>query len=298
MSLLFHFPSYESITYRLKEHLGGCALGEVTVRHFPDGESFVQIHTDVKDKDVILVCGLEQPDTKAMALLFFTKVAKELGAKSVGLVAPYLGYMRQDKRFHDGEAVTSNLFAAFLSQHIDWLVTVDPHLHRHKTLEEIYTIPSRVLHAADTLSAWIKESVDKPLIIGPDEESEQWVVDVAQKANALFIILRKERYGDRDVEVSVPEIAAYKDHTPLFVDDIISTARTMIETVTHLKKAGTKPPICIGVHGVFAKGAYDSLLNSGVEQVVTCNTIVHSSNAIDIAPLLATGIRELSCRTG
>src|SRR5690606_31709623 len=123
-----------------------------------------------------------------------------------------------------------------------------------------------------------KKSVAKPLIIGPDEESEQWVVDVAQKASAPFIILIKERYGDRNVEVSVPEIAAYKDHTPILVDDIISTARTMIETVTHLKNAGTKPPICIGVHGVFAKGAYDSLLSSGVEKVVTCNTIAHPSN--------------------
>jgi ribose-phosphate pyrophosphokinase len=225
-----------------------------------------------------------------MALLFFTKVAKEIGARRVGLVAPYLGYMRQDKRFHEGEAITSNIFAAFLSQHIDWLVTIDPHLHRHKALEEIYTIPSKVLHAADTLSTWVKETVHKPLLIGPDEESEQWVSDVAQKANAPFIVLKKTRHGDRDVEVSVPHMAAYKDHTPILVDDIISTSRTMIETVAHLKKAGTKPPICIGVHGVFAKGAYESLLKAGIEKVVTCNTIIHPSNAIDITPLLATGI--------
>lgn len=295
MSLLFYFPGYESIAHSLKEKLDDCTLGEATIRHFPDGESFVQLHTDVKDKDIILVCGLDQPDSKAMALLFFTKVAKELGAKRVGLVAPYLGYMRQDKRFHEGEAITSNIFAAFLSEHIDWLVTIDPHLHRHKTLEEIYTIPSKVLHAADTLSAWVKEIVSKPLLIGPDEESEQWVSDVAQKANAPFIVLTKTRHGDRDVEVSVPNLEVYKDHTPILVDDIISTARTMIETVTHLKKAGTKAPICIGVHGVFAKGAYENLFKSGIEKVVTCNTIVHRSNAIDIAPLLARGIRELSC---
>lgn len=295
MSLLFYFPGYESIARSLKEKLDDCTLGEATIRHFPDGESFVQLHTDVKDKDIILVCGLDQPDSKAMALLFFTKVAKELGAKRVGLVAPYLGYMRQDKRFHEGEAITSNIFAAFLSEHIDWLVTIDPHLHRHKTLEEIYTIHSKVLHAADTLSAWVKEVVSKPLLIGPDEESEQWVSDVAQKANAPFIVLTKTRHGDRDVEVSVPNLEVYKDHTPILVDDIISTARTMIETVTHLKKAGAKAPICIGVHGVFAKGAYENLFKSGIEKVVTCNTIVHRSNAIDIAPLLARGIRELSC---
>ena len=148
MSLLFYFPGYESIAHGLTKHLKDCVLGELTVRHFPDGESFVQLHTDVNDKDVILVCGLDQPDSKAMALLFFTKVAKELGARRVGLVAPYLGYMRQDKRFHEGEAITSNIFSAFLSQHIDWLVTIDPHLHRHKALEEIYTIPSVTIQHA------------------------------------------------------------------------------------------------------------------------------------------------------
>ncbi len=295
MALLFHFSGYETVAHKLKEHLNCEGVGDVTIRHFPDGESFVKLNTDVKNKDIILVCGLDQPDTKVMALLFFTKLAKELGAKSVGLVAPYLGYMRQDKRFHEGEAITSTLFAGFLSNHIDWLVTIDPHLHRHKALAEIYTIPSVVLHAADTISSWIKDHVEKPLIIGPDEESEQWVRDVAQKANAPFTVLTKIRHGDHDVEVSVPQIERYKDHTPVLVDDIISTARTMIETVVHLKKAGTKPPLCIGIHGVFAKGAYESLLKAGIERIVTCNTITHPSNAIDIAPLLAEGIRQLSC---
>jgi ribose-phosphate pyrophosphokinase len=59
------------------------------------------------------------------------------------------------------------------------------------------------------------------------------------------------RHGDRDVEVSVPDVDIYKDATPILVDDIISTARTMIETVQHLKKAGMKPPICVGIHAVF-----------------------------------------------
>ena len=66
------------------------------------------------------------------------------------------------------------------------------------------------------------------------------------------MVLEKTRHGDEEVQVSVPQVEQFKNHTPVLVDDIISTARTMIETVNHLKNAGMKPATCIGVHAVFA----------------------------------------------
>ena len=291
MVLLFAFPEYEELTANINKELG-FKLGDVTVRHFPDGESFVKLSTDVKGKDVIVVCGLDNPDQKAMALMFFTNVAKELGANKVGLIAPYLGYMRQDKKFHDGEAITSNIFAKFLSEQIDWLVTIDPHLHRHKSLDEIYSIPSKVLHASDAIAAWIKTNIKNPVLIGPDEESEQWVSDVAKKAGSPFIVLTKIRHGDKEVEVSIPDVEKYNNRTPVLVDDIISTARTMIETTEHLKSAGIQPAICIGVHAIFADNAYEELKKSSVSQIVTCNTITHPSNKIDISSLIAEAVKS------
>ncbi|MFX8354866.1 phosphoribosyltransferase family protein, partial [Acinetobacter baumannii] len=92
---------------------------------------------------------------------------------------------------------------------------------------------------------------------GPDSESEQWVSKVAADANAPYIILKKLRKGDRNVKVSVPQVEKYKESTPVLVDDIISTGNTMIETIGHLKKAGMKPPVCIGIHAVFAARAHD-----------------------------------------
>src|SRR5208282_2354296 len=128
------------------------------------------------------------------------------------------------------------------------MITIDPHLHRRSSLAEIYSIPTKVAHAANHISAWIKSNIDKPVLIGPDAESEQWVADVANKAGAHFTVLKKIRHGDNDVEVSVPQVDEYKTYTPVLVDDIISTGRTMIETINHLKKAGMKAPVCIGVH--------------------------------------------------
>jgi ribose-phosphate pyrophosphokinase len=260
--------------------------GSVEMREFPDGETYIRILSNVRDKKVVLVCTLHQPDAKFLALYFLCKTAKELGAKSICLVVPYLSYMRQDAVFHSGEGITSAYFAHLVSSFADSLITIDPHLHRTKSLAEIYTIPTKVEHAANHISAWIKNNIVAPILIGPDEESEQWVSKVAKNANAPYIILTKIRHGDRDVEVSIPHFDTYKGHIPVLVDDIISTGRTMIETIGHLKTAGMKPPVCIGVHAVFAGNAFQEIKDSGAKEIITCNTIPHESNQINISDLL------------
>ena len=90
--------------------------------------------------------------------------------------------MRQDKRFHPGEAITSSAFGKLLSSSFDWLVTLDPHLHRRTSMSEVYSIPVGVCHAAPKLSAWIRAHAPNALIVGPDVESEQWVSAVAADA--------------------------------------------------------------------------------------------------------------------
>ncbi|MCW5925266.1 MAG: ribose-phosphate pyrophosphokinase [Saprospiraceae bacterium] len=275
----------------ITRHLGA-ELGAFTVRHFPDGESYVRLLCDVEGQQAVVVCTLFQPDDKILPLYYLSRLLKDSGAQSVTLVAPYLAYMRQDKVFNPGEAVTSEYFAALLSSAVDRLITIDPHLHRHVSMSEIYTIPCKAIHAAQLVSDWIRQNVVNPVLIGPDSESEQWVSEVAAKAGAPFLILEKVRHGDHDVDVSKPVVEPYSNHTPVLVDDIISTAHTMIETVGHLRVAGMAAPVCIGVHPVFAGNAYDDLVMAGAAEVVSCNTIQHSSNRIDVSELLAMAISE------
>lgn len=291
-TILFSLPGNEEITRLLSEKMNA-ETGEATFRKFPDGESYTRILSDVKGKCVVLVCTLHEPDEKLLPLYFLSHTAKSQGAMCTCLVASYLAYMRQDKIFNPGEGVTSAFFGKLISEFADSIITVDPHLHRLRSLGEVYPIPNRVIHAAGDIARWINENIDNPVLIGPDSESEQWVSEIAQNAGISFTILQKLRLGDRDVEVSIPKIEKYKDATPVLVDDIISTARTMIETVGHLKKAGMKAPICIGIHAVFSGNAYQDLLDSGVKRIVTCNTISHPSNAIDLSDIIAREIKEL-----
>jgi ribose-phosphate pyrophosphokinase len=291
--LVFALPGNEVFAEELGRSLQAGA-GEAEVRRFPDGETYVRLESGVQGREVVLVCTLHEPDDKIVPLVMLAEAARDLGAARVGLIAPYLSYMRQDKRFHSGEGITSVYFGRFLSRVVDWLVTVDPHLHRHATLAESgYSIPARVVHAAPAVAAWIQANVTRPVLVGPDSESEQWVGSVAEQAGAPHIVLAKVRRGDRDVEVSVPEVDSFRGHTPVLVDDIISTARTMIETLRHLSAAGLAPAVCVGIHAVFAGDGFEALQATGPARVVTCDTIEHPTNEIGLAAVLAEAVGEL-----
>jgi ribose-phosphate pyrophosphokinase len=142
--LLIPMPGNEAFTRTLVDELAA-DLGQIELRTFPDGESNLRFVSDVTGRSIALVCTIVQPDDKMLPLIFAAATAREIGADNVGLVAPYLAYMRQDRRFKPGEAVTSRQIALLLSNSFNWLVTVDPHLHRYSSLSEIYRIPTGVV---------------------------------------------------------------------------------------------------------------------------------------------------------
>ncbi len=290
--LVLCMPGNAEMGICLTEDLDG-EIGTCEIRHFPDGESYVRIDSEVTNREVVIICTLNQPDNKLLPLFFLAQTARELGASRVGLVAPYLAYMRQDRQFNKGEAVTSRQFAHLISGPVDWLVTIDPHLHRIHDLNDIYPVESLTLHAAPMISQWIQQEIKNPLLVGPDEESEQWVAAVASEAAAPHIVLQKTRKGDKEVEVSVPDVDQWRACTPVLVDDIISTAHTMIETIDHLREEGMGAPVCIGVHGVFAGTAFHDLQEAGASRIVTSNTIPHETGVIDVSGLLLEGIRQI-----
>jgi ribose-phosphate pyrophosphokinase len=293
--LIYALPGNEAFADRLGAAWPAEA-GGLIVHQFPDGESLVRLRAPARGRDVVLACTLHEPDTKILPLLFAAETARAQGARSVGLVAPYLAYMRQDRVFRSGEASSAQHFAQLLSSHLDWLVTVDPHLHRIHALSEIYPIPTAVVPAAPLLARWIAANVQEPVLIGPDEESAQWVRAVAEAAHAPWQVLRKVRTGDRTVDIGVPDHPRWTHRTPVLVDDIISSGGTLIHLVRKLRAQELPPPVCVAVHAVFAPLAYRGLVEAGAGRIVTTNTIAHDTNAIDVAAAVADEARQLRLR--
>jgi ribose-phosphate pyrophosphokinase len=291
--VVFAFPGNEPLAQAIAKTIGG-ETGTLILHRFPDGESYVRLDTPVAQRQAILVCGLQNPDASLLPLLFAADAARDLGATEIGIVAPYLAYLRQDTRFKAGEAVSSTTVGRIVSSVADWIVTVDPHLHRYASLSAVYSIRASVVRAAPLIAEWVKHEVAKPLLIGPDSESASWVSEVAAQADAPYLVLQKSRHGDREVSVSAPELAHWHAHTPVLVDDIISTGQTMIETAAQLRRNGLRAPVCVGVHAIFAGDAYAALQAAGVAGIVTCNTIAHPSNVIDVNGAICSAVAALT----
>ncbi|MBK6007756.1 ribose-phosphate pyrophosphokinase [Ramlibacter ginsenosidimutans] len=291
-TIILALPGAERLAQSLAVHLH-CTAATLEVHRFPDGEAVVRLPTSVAGQRTLLVAHLDRPDEKTLPLLFAADAARELGAGELGLVVPYLPYMRQDARFRPGEAITSRTYARLLSSTFDFLVTVDPHLHRWPSLDAIYSIRSVVVAAAPAMAVWIARNVERPILVGPDSESEQWVADVAKRIGAPWTVMRKERRGDRDVTVTPSQSIDPSGRNPVLLDDIVSSGHTIAAAAEVLRGAGWSQPLCVAVHALLDGEGADLLRRAGVSRVVSCDSVPHASNGIPLAPLLADGVRSL-----
>jgi ribose-phosphate pyrophosphokinase len=286
--LIYALPGNEAFA-ELLAFQSGRSVRPIRVHRFPDGESLVTVEEPPADADIILVCTLDRPDAKFIKLLMAADTLRDYVPRRIVLVAAYMPYMRQDMRFHPGEAVSSQLFGTWLSAHFDAIITVDPHLHRHANLAQSRFSTGMVVPAAPAIASWIQQHLTRPLIIGPDEESRPCVLDVANRINAPSAVANKKRLDDNHVEVVLPSdlTETYREHTPVVVDDILSTGRTMANCVRRLTQMGMRPPICVATHGVFSAGSREVVLGSGAARIVTTNTIDNPDAHIDITGCIA-----------
>ncbi|WP_375204258.1 ribose-phosphate diphosphokinase [Hyphococcus sp.] len=267
----------------------GLPLAEIGVHKFPDGESLVR--APAAAETVFLYCSLNDPNGKLVDLGLAASALREAGAKRLVLIAPYLCYMRQDKAFHPGEAVAQRFIGALLAQWFDRVITVEPHLHRTKTLTAIMPgIESSALPAAELLAALIRrdgEVAADILVVGPDAESQSWTSSVAAAAGAAFMILAKHRSGDRDVSILAQETENIAGKHVYLVDDIVSTGATLSAAASLLKRYGAARIDALVVHALFNKADEKRMLEAGIASIRSTDTVAHETNAIEISPLLA-----------
>ncbi len=290
--LVLGFSDYVEQGRRLADALG-CEYDGIAVHRFPDGESRVTVPTDLPER-VVICRSLDRPNDKLIELMLAARTARHHGARHLTLVAPYLCYMRQDIEFHPGEAVSQRIVGRFLGELFDAVITVDPHLHRVHTLGE--AVPARhaqAVSAAPVMTAFLRERTQDPLLLGPDEESLQWVRAIAEPAGLEYAVARKARRGDRDVEIRIPK-QVYRDRCVVLVDDMVSTGRTLITFAAALLGEQAGPIHCLVTHPLFADDATQALREAGIDQIWSSDSVAHPSNAIALAPLLAEAVESIS----
>lgn len=289
IATLHAFPGYEAEAQGLASALGiGCQ--PVNVRTFPDGESLVRVCPAAGT--ALVYCSLDHPDSKLVRLLLAAAALRDGGAERMVLIAPYLGYMRQDRAFKVGQAVSQRVIGELIAGHFDGLVTVDPHLHRTPSLEAVTPgILAINVSAAETLArAILGFATPDTILVGPDEESRVWVEAVAAPLGLETIIGRKLREGDRQVAIDLPDAGKAKGRPIILVDDLVSSGGTMIACADQLRVAGSTRVGAVVTHCLASEADLAAIAANGIAPLLATNTVPGPVSGIPIAPALAEAI--------
>ncbi|MFP5466367.1 MAG: ribose-phosphate diphosphokinase [Gammaproteobacteria bacterium] len=265
----------------------GMAHGLVMRHRVPDGEIKLTL-PQALPSTVVLWRGLEYPNEKLAEVLLVAGAARDLGARQLTLLAPYLAYMRQDIAFAPGEAVSQRIVGRFLAGLFDAVVTVDPHLHRVSTLQEAIPVPvAAALSAAPVLAAHVAQHRKDVVLVGPDEEAMQWVEQAAAGRGWTFGVCRKVRHGDRDVSISLPCGLEVDGRTVVLMDDVASSGHTLVKSARALLEAGARSVDVAVTHALFAGDAVERIRAAGVGEIWSTDCIPHATNAVSMVPELA-----------
>lgn len=292
---LLHFADEAESAARLAAATGLRPL-VIECHRFPDGEFKLRLPVDATGRlpeRAVLLRSLHQPNEKLVALLLAAEAARTLGVRSLALVAPYLAYMRQDIAFEPGEAVSQRIVGPFLARLFDAVVTVDPHLHRIARLDE--AIPERacaVVSGAPLLADWIAAQRGAPLLLGPDGESAQWVAQAAVRHGFDHAVCRKTRQGDRQVTVTLPDVAL-RGRSVVLLDDVASTGHTLIEATRLLRAAGAASVDVAVTHALIADPDLAALHTAGVGAFWSTDCVPHPSNCVSMAQALGSALGTL-----
>ncbi|MCQ5337062.1 MAG: ribose-phosphate diphosphokinase [Candidatus Methanomethylicia archaeon] len=264
-------------------------IANLEYKIFPDGESYIRIVDDVKDDVVIVNSTYPNQDKRLIELFLLIDNLKDLGAKKIKVVVPYIAYARQDMRFREGEVISINTILKLIEKiGADEFITID--IHKEHSLNTI-KIKAKNLNAIEVIADYLKNiSFNEPYVLAPDKGA-------LERAKKLGEIMKCEygyfeKYRDRisgAIRIEGIDID-FKDRDVIIVDDVISTGGTIANTAKIVKEKGAKRIIAICTHALLIKDALEKMKNAGVDEIISTDTVENEFSKITVAPLIA---REL-----
>jgi len=278
----------------------GMKLGQCNIDSFPDGEIHVEILEDLLGCDVYLIQPTSPPVAEnLLELLLLSDAARRSGAAHITGVIPYLGYARQDRRSAPGEPVGGRVAADMLSVGMDRIITVD--LHK-PTLEGFFSVPVEHLSAIELIAENLKRSLpNNPVLVAPDLGAAKLANTYADLLNIPVAYIYKVRQSGDKVSIRniVGDVAGC---SPILVDDMISTAGTMIKAMEALLFQKCFHDITlVATHGLFVGDGPSKINSFPVSKIIVTDSIMQHKNQIalpihvvSLKRLLANAIKRLN----
>jgi ribose-phosphate pyrophosphokinase len=284
------FPDEAVAAGRLARALGA-PLTKVSVHRFPDGETLPRVDAPTSET-MVIYRSLDHPNEKLVDLFLAADAARRGGARRLLLVAPYFCYLRQDAVFAPGQPLSRDVIAPLIGARFDGVVTVQAHLHRTTDLAGTMGTAACNLWAVEPLAAALPPYAQPPLIVGPDAESAPWAAAWAERLEGEAVGLTKIREGDRKVAITAHNVR-FKGRPVVIIDDIASSGETLEQAAELARRGGAASIDIAVVHALMSEGATDRLERAGVRRIVSTDSVRHSTNAANLAPILADAVRRM-----
>ena len=250
---------------------------------FPDGELYLK--TGALDGETLLVSSTADNQSLVQLLLMIDACDRS----DITLVLPYMGYARQDKRFNDGEPVSSRAIARALSAGVSRVITIN--IHEPSVLSH-FQAPAVDITLAPEMARWVAGlGCDEPLILAPDKGAAVFASEIAGHGGWEYDHLSKTRLSGEEVRIAPSSVDA-KGRDIVITDDIISTGGTLATAAGMLKEGGAQSVHAACVHGVFASGGFARLAAAGLASVAASDTIESAASAYTAAGMIAEAVRK------
>ena len=257
-------------------------LTRVEYKRFPDNEIYVRVVDEINDDEAVIINTQKNQNDAIVETILLCDALRDEGVKNITLVAPYLAYARQDKKFNPGEAISIRALAKIYSNIVDKLITINPH---ETHIKEFFTIPFIYGDANPKLAEYVKDKLENPIVLAPDKGALEFAKTASEILNAEYDYLEKTRLSPTEIQIA-PKTLDAKDRDVLIVDDIISTGGTMATAVKLLKEQGAKKIIAACVHPVLIGDALNKLYSAGVEEVVGTDTYLSEVSKVSVAEII------------
>ncbi|WP_343155237.1 ribose-phosphate pyrophosphokinase [Buchnera aphidicola (Kurisakia onigurumii)] len=288
----------KSIAIQLYTNLGSASVGR-----FSDGEITVQIHENVRGKDVFIIQSTCAPtNDNLMELIVMVDSLRRASAGRITAVIPYFGYSRQDRRVRSARVpITAKVVAEFLSSvGVDRVLTVDLHAEQ---IQGFFDIPvDNVFGSLILLEDMLKIKLKNPIVVSPDIGGVVRARAIAKLLNDTDMAIIDKRRPQLNSSEVMNIIGDVSNRDCVLVDDIIDTAGTLCNAAKALKKNGARKVFAYATHPIFSGIAEKNIKNSVIDEVVVCDTIPLSKKIQSIAKvrkltlsgMLAEAIRRIS----
>jgi len=285
-------PASTALAEKIAE-LNGYEKVPVAYKTFPDGENYIRLEDNMQNEHVAIVQTTCTPqDSRLMQLAFMAAAAKRNKAQKVTAIVPYLAYARQDKIFLQGEGISVETVAQMLkAAGVDALVTVN--IHAESTLSK-FPFPAKTLSAIPLLAEYFaQKGCKKAFALAPDKGA----MHIAQQAQSVLggeaghLEKQRDRYTGQTSQTASP--LNVKGKTVIIFDDIISTGGTIVGAAKILREQGAAHVYTACVHGLLIGDAEKRILDAGVEEIVTTDSVPSHVSKVSLAPLIAKALKAL-----